>query len=305
MRKRTLRGSKEDQGGKRLFLLPGWTLQGNKEREAELYLSTGQAGSVRRKQEMSRKNKGTVFAVILGIGIIVCVMASGGVHAEKADEARMEREYGNDIEDTDSVVSTIGHSTCGSGDILGTEVTINGETTDSWLDSVLTRLDALDAAEEAGEEVYTDSEIKEEEDDNIRMNSSDSTGSYLVEADGDEQIDIWDLGLNKWGISYEDTNRALRLITYEGYGYSELSYYVACCCWVRATEGYWGYGNLYNAFGEIDPQYGLWMDELGIADYAYEYLRECYEEPTYCRYCNGLMVPDEWIYAEDGIYCWN
>ena len=120
-----------------------------------------------------------------------------------------------------------------------------------------------------------------------------------------EPVDVWDLGLSKWGISYEDTNRTLRLITYEGYGNSMLSYYVACCCWVRATEGYWGYGNLYSAFGEIDTQYGLWMDSLEIADWAYYYLEMCYREPTYCKYVNGLVVPSEYIYYEDGIYCWN
>ena len=118
-------------------------------------------------------------------------------------------------------------------------------------------------------------------------------------------LDLWDYGLAVWGISYEDTNRILRLVSYESYGYSPLSYYVACCCWVRVTEGYWGYGNLYTAFGEVDYSYDLWMDELGIADWAYEYVWDCYRNPTYCRYCNGMTIPYDYIYYESGIYCWN
>lgn len=118
-------------------------------------------------------------------------------------------------------------------------------------------------------------------------------------------MDVWDLGLYLYGISYTDTNRTLRLITYEGYGYSPLSYYVACCCWVRATEGYWGYGNLYSAFGEADTSYDTWMDGLGIADFAYVALEQCYRDPEYIRYCNGMTVPWDWIYYEDGIYVWN
>ena len=120
-----------------------------------------------------------------------------------------------------------------------------------------------------------------------------------------EEMDIWDMGLEWYGISYEDTNRTLRLITYEAYGYSPLSYYVACCCWVRATEGYWGYENLYQAFGEADTSYDEWMDDLEIAEYAYTALEQCYRDPTYCKYCNGMMVPNEYIYEEGDIYCWN
>ena len=118
-------------------------------------------------------------------------------------------------------------------------------------------------------------------------------------------MDVWDLGLYLYGISYEDTNRTLRLITYEGYGYSPLSYYVACCCWVRATEGYWGYSNLYQAFGEADTSYDEWMDGLGIADFAYVALEQCYEDPEYVRYCNGMTVPYDYIYYESEIYVWN
>ena len=116
---------------------------------------------------------------------------------------------------------------------------------------------------------------------------------------------VYELGLNNYGISYLDTERSLKLITYEGYGYSPLSYYVACCCWTRATEGYWGYGNLYSAFGEIDTHYGEWMDSLGIADYAYDTLYQCYANPMYVKYCNGMAAPSNYIYYENGIYVWN
>ena len=123
------------------------------------------------------------------------------------------------------------------------------------------------------------------------------------------QLDVWDMGLEWYGISYEDTSRTLRLITYEGYGYSPLSYYVACCCWSRAIEDYWGYSNLYRAFGENDTGYDLWMDSLAIADYAYVALEQCYRDPMYVRYCNGVIEPDDYIYCEfDGsymIYVWN
>ena len=117
--------------------------------------------------------------------------------------------------------------------------------------------------------------------------------------------DVWDMGYEWYGISYLDTTRTLKLITYEGYGYSPLSYYVACCCWARATEGYWGYSNLYQAFGEADESYDLWMDGLGIADFAYVALEQCYRDPMYVRYCNGMAVPYDYIYYQDGIYVWN
>ena len=120
-----------------------------------------------------------------------------------------------------------------------------------------------------------------------------------------EEMDIWELGEYLWGICPNDTSRALKLITIEGYHDSPLSYYVACCCWVRATEGYWGYGDLFSAFGEADTSYGEWMDCIEYEDWAVEYLRLCYEAPTYCRYCNGMTVPEAWIYEENGIYCWN
>lgn len=119
------------------------------------------------------------------------------------------------------------------------------------------------------------------------------------------EMDVWTLGSYLYGISELDTTRALKLITYEGYGYSPLSYYVACCCWVRSTEGLWGYNNLYQAFGEADTSYDEWLDCIEIADYAYEYLRECYLNPSYVKYCNGMTIPNEWIYEENGIYCWN
>lgn len=127
------------------------------------------------------------------------------------------------------------------------------------------------------------------------------------------EMDVWTLGSTLYGISELDTTRTLKLITYEGYGDSPLSYYVACCCWVRCQEEYFGFCDLYESFGGLDAcsyggQYGAWMDELEYSDYAVEALRECYLSPTYVTSCNGCEIPDEWIYAEwteDGfIYVW-
>ena len=118
-------------------------------------------------------------------------------------------------------------------------------------------------------------------------------------------MDVWTLGAYLYGIPEYDTTRALVLITYEGYHDSPLSYYVACCCWVRATEGYWGYGNLYSAFGEADTSYNEWMDDLGYSEWAVEHLRQCYLNPTYVKYCNGMTEPWDYIYYENGIYVWN
>ena len=120
-----------------------------------------------------------------------------------------------------------------------------------------------------------------------------------------DTMDVWTLGAYLYGIPEYDTTRSLVLITYEGYYDSPLSYYVACCCWVRATEGYWGYGNLYSAFGEADTSYNEWMDDLGYSEWAIEHLKQCYLNPTYVKYCNGMMVPESWIYEEGGIYVWN
>lgn len=118
------------------------------------------------------------------------------------------------------------------------------------------------------------------------------------------EMDVWTLGNYLYGISELDTTRALKIITYENYGYSPLSYYVACCCWVRATEDLWGYSDLYRAFGEADTSYTEWLDSVEIADWAFDALTECYLNPTYCKYCNGMMIPEEWIYSESGIYAW-
>lgn len=124
------------------------------------------------------------------------------------------------------------------------------------------------------------------------------------------KLDVWDLGAYLYGISYLDTSRALKLITYEGYGGSPLSYYVAACCWTRIMypENFGG-SDLYERFGGADLQYGDWMDSLGIADYAYTALWQCYMDPMYVTYCNGVTVPEDYIYCEfDGaywIYVWN
>jgi len=121
-------------------------------------------------------------------------------------------------------------------------------------------------------------------------------------------MDVWMLGSTLYGISELDTTRTLKLISYEGYGYSPLSYYVACCCWVRCQEGYFGFSDLYSSFGGADTSYGAWMDDLQIADWAYDALWNCYMNPTYVTSCNGMECPAEYVYAEfDGnnmIYVW-
>ena len=122
-------------------------------------------------------------------------------------------------------------------------------------------------------------------------------------------MDVWELGSYLYGISELDTTRTLKLITYEGYGAeSPLSYYVACCCWVRCQENYFGFDNLYSSFGGADTSYNEWMDEIEIADYAYDALWQCYMNPSYVTSCNGMECPAEYVYAEfDGrymIYVW-
>lgn len=159
------------------------------------------------------------------------------------------------------------------------------------------------------EERTTHETVCESSSDNIDntddIDNSNTDNSIVDVVIQDTVLDVWDMGLEWYGISYLDTTRTLKLITYEGYGYSPLSYYVACCCWSRATENYWGYSNLYQAFGEADTSYDLWMDDLDIADWAYDALDECYRNPTYCMYCNGMAEPWDYIYYESGIYVWN
>lgn len=121
------------------------------------------------------------------------------------------------------------------------------------------------------------------------------------------EMDVWTLGRELYGIPDYDTTRSLILITFEGYGpESPLSYYVACCCWTRATNGYLGFDNLYSAFGGADVlNYGEWLDNNGYADYAIEVLRQAYLSPMYIMNCNGMETPENYIYYENGIYVWN
>lgn len=152
---------------------------------------------------------------------------------------------------------------------------------------------------------YAEWKEQQNDDSNVIDTESDDIDSAGcdIPSNESESVDVWSLGLDR-GISELDTTRTLKLISYEGYGESPLSYYVACCCYVRATENYWGYDNLYQAFGEIDTSYDAWMDDLEIADYAYDALTECYLNPSYVKYCNGMTVPQDWIYSESGIYVW-
>lgn len=133
---------------------------------------------------------------------------------------------------------------------------------------------------------------------------------YIEETEVDlYSMDVWTLGSYLYGISELDTTRTLKLISCEGYGAeSPLSYYVGCCCWVRCTEGLWGYDNLYSCFGGADCNYGEWMDGIEIADYAYDVLWQVYMNPSYVTSCNGMECPAEYVYSEwteDGlIYVW-
>lgn len=116
--------------------------------------------------------------------------------------------------------------------------------------------------------------------------------------------DVYELAYALYGISELDVSRMLKLCTYEGYGADPTLDMYCCMCMVnRVIEGYWGYGNIYNAFGEIDWQYGTWMDSLGIADHAYSALWNAlmYLDRN-VRYCNGLQDLSYAIYASDVYY---
>ena len=151
---------------------------------------------------------------------------------------------------------------------------------------------------------YSDSSLHSAEPETVSLSYSEWLNQQETEPNYYD-MDVWTLGSCLYGISELDTTRTLKLITYEAYGAdSPLSYYVACCCWVRCREGYFGFSNLYESFGGLDAvsyggQYGEWMDELDYADYAVEALRECYLSPTYVTSCNGCEIPENWIYAED------
>lgn len=244
---------------------------------------------------------GLIIAIIFAVAVIIYVMASGGVHAEKPDDLRRETD---DIHSSYRDTYIVG----ATGDIRKDEVTTDEEIgTDSWLDSVLTRLDTV-ATEEAEEDVYTDCEVSYEQmDSNDYIDNSNRDDSGVNSTGIDNVLDVWDMGLKWYGISYEDTTRSLKLITIEGYEWDILSYYVACACWSRATEGLWGYSDMFTAFGQDDPYYGTWMDDTVIADYAYYYLEECYRNPSYIKYVNGMASPSNYIYysEEYGIYVWN
>lgn len=164
---------------------------------------------------------------------------------------------------------------------------------------------------------------KEIENDNERRNDShidiDSRTDAGITCWSLDSLDVWDLASYLYGISYTDTTRALQLITIEEYGYSPLSYYVACCCIARANGirygeyiGYlWGYSDMFTAFGEADPSYTVerYWDHY-IADYAYVAYRQALmdEEWRYVAYCNGMAEPYDYIYAEftgsGMIYVW-
>lgn len=161
-------------------------------------------------------------------------------------------------------------------------------------------------------EEYLEQKTQNDTEDIDDNSSSNNSLDNPVETDTKEPVidystmDVWTLGRELYGIPEYDTTRSLVLITFEGYGAeSPLSYYVACACWTRATNGYLGYSDLYTSFGGADTwNYGDWLDNNGYADYAVDALRECYLNPQYIMNCNGMMVPESWIYEENGIYVW-
>ena len=261
---------------------------------------------------MKKHNTGTVIAVIFCVAVLMYIAASGGVHAEKADDARWEETYAmvhRNRSDTDVTRVT--------GDIRKDEVT-NEETTTAWLDSVIARLDAV--VEETEAEVSEDSnyevewheeEIQYTDDADIDYSDSDDSGDnsgdavWYDEADSDVYQLAWDM----YGIDNLTVTRMLKLITLEGYEEDYLlDYYVACACVTRARfpENFDG-SNIYEKFGEADPSYGIWIDSLSIADHAVSILRDALTDYTYINQCNGCASPSVYIYYSEryGIYVWN
>lgn len=259
-----------------------------------------------------------VRRILIVLAICMALTACGKETYDNSTSGSDDRTYSvssssnmaRDLDDTER--------TEGSGQTTKEEVSTDEEMVIGIVDYIEPDPVWEPAPEPEPEEILQNTEVLIDEERTSRETNSDyaddstdpdSVGDSVWTAEtadvAVEPVDVWDLGLQKWGISYTDTTRILKLISYEGYGWSDLSYYVACACWVRATEGYWGYGNIFSAFGEIDTQYGTWMDELGYDEYAIYFLETCYREPTYCKYVNGLMVPSDYIYYEDGIYCWN
>ena len=178
-----------------------------------------------------------------------------------------------------------------AGVMIATAVTANAETD--------TQLEQIDSFILANNSTKVDSDF-------VKLETvSLSYTEWQAQQEPDiYSMDVWTLGSYLYGISEQDTTRSLILISYENYGDSVLSYYVGCACWARATNDYFGLDNLFAAFGGMDEQYGLWMDELGWDDYAVDVLRDCYLHPMYITGCNGVDSPESWIYEEQGIYVW-
>lgn len=228
--------------------------------------------------------------LILAVSVLISILtfdiiAFGGIHAEKPDEQRtMEAaaEQEKESEEESTVVSDINMP--------------------AW---------ATVAIETSSEELYQaadDQVLDAEFDSEIEKNAQNEAEIEFSQP----EMDIWDMGYEWYGISYLDTTRSLKIITYEGYGYSDLSYYVACACWSRCMypEDFGLWPDLYESFGGYDAvsyggQYGAWMDNLDYECWAAEYLEMCYRDPMYIDQVNGMMVPSEYIYTEDGIYVWN
>ena len=123
------------------------------------------------------------------------------------------------------------------------------------------------------------------------------------------ELDVWDMGWEWYGIDYLTTTRMLKLITLEGYADDwMLDYYCALACVTRALypQDFMG-SNIYERVGEMDDSYGLWIDDIGIADHSIEALESAYKDFHYINQCNGMATPENYIYYSEiyGIYVWN
>lgn len=132
---------------------------------------------------------------------------------------------------------------------------------------------------------------------------------YIPETSA-EEMDVWQLAENLYGIDELTTTRMLKLITIENYPDDYLlDYYCACACVTRALypEDFMG-NNIYERFGEMDGWYGDWMDDAyGIDEHAVHALHDALIDFTYVNQCNGMATPSDYIYYSEvyGIYVWN
>lgn len=183
------------------------------------------------------------------------------------------------------------------GVVIATAVTTNAET-----DTQLEQIDEFIEANSADYEFDAEPET-------VSLSYEDW---QVQQAEPDiYQMDVWTLGSYLYGISELDTTRMLKLITIENYAEDPtLDYYCACACVTRAVNDYFGFGDIYSAFGGADEWYQtlLWDEDwYGIDDHAYGALRDALLNYQFIDQCNGMIVPDECIYYSEiyDIYVWN